>query len=415
MDEIKKIINYAYENSQFYKELYNKSGINLELLANNEQITKYLPIVSKENLRDNLDLIVIDKFKFVKSKNIQSVYTSGSTGLMVEIKWLKDDYYKSNIELWRKRKKWYNINANSKKIDFHGIVYWGSRLAKTPKITYKNNNRTLSLSKFHFLTEDILEYYKEITEFNPDWMSIQPSLILKMIDVFENYNLKPFPTLKYIELNGEVVTEFAKKRIKSFFNIPIANMYGANEVNGIALECPNGHMHILEQNVFVDIRKDNHNNNTILVTSLKNTVTPIINYDLGDLVELDYIDCKCGERGRIVKIISGRIVDMINIDEKHMINPYIFSFAIEKINSIFDDPILEFKILQNDNDKIIMLLKVKKEFKNWKKTIEEELLNILQEIKEIEILKIEIVFVENIPLIGNKFKIFEKGKYVHDK
>ena len=137
-------------------------------------------------------------------------------------------------------------------------------------------------------------------------MSIQPSLILKMIDVFENYNLKPFPTLKYIELNGEVVTEFAKKRIKSFFNIPIANMYGANEVNGIALECPNGHMHILEQNVFVDIRKDNHNNNTILVTSLKNTVTPIINYDLGDLVELDYIDCKCGERGRIVKIISYR-------------------------------------------------------------------------------------------------------------
>ena len=148
-------------------------------------------------------------------------------------------------------------------------------------------------------------------------------------------------------------------------------MYGANEVNGIALECPNGHMHILEQNVFVDIRKDNHNNNTILVTSLKNTVTPIINYDLGDLVELDYNDCKCGERGRIVKIISGRIVDMINIDEKHMINPYIFSFAIEKINSIFDDPILEFKILQNGNDKIIMLLKVKKEFKNWKKTIEE--------------------------------------------
>ena len=105
MDEIKKIINYAYENSQFYKELFNKSGINLELLTNEAEITKYLPIVSKENLRDNLDLFVIDKFKFVKSKNIQSVYTSGSTGLMVEIKWLKDDYYKSNIELWRKRKK----------------------------------------------------------------------------------------------------------------------------------------------------------------------------------------------------------------------------------------------------------------------------------------------------------------------
>ena len=121
MDEIKKIINYAYENSQFYKELYNKSGINLELLANNEQITKYLPIVSKENLRDNLDLIVIDKFKFVKSKNIQSVYTSGSTGLMVEIKWLKDDYYKSNIELWRKRKNGTILMPIQKKLIFMGL------------------------------------------------------------------------------------------------------------------------------------------------------------------------------------------------------------------------------------------------------------------------------------------------------
>ena len=60
------------------------------------------------------------------------------------------------------------------------------------------------------------KYYKEILDFEPQWAFLQPSMALKLSDFLYQRHLK-LPSLRYIELTGEYISEFDKDYIKKNF------------------------------------------------------------------------------------------------------------------------------------------------------------------------------------------------------
>ena len=74
-------------------------------------------------------------------------------------------------------------------------------------------------------------------------------------------------------------------------------MYGSEEINGIAYECPKHHMHVLEDNVFIEVKTNKgifrHGEGEAIITNLNNFGMPLIRYNQGDVIVLDNNDIQC--------------------------------------------------------------------------------------------------------------------------
>jgi len=112
-----------------------------------------------------------------------------------------------------------------------------------------------------------------------------------------------FNNIKMVMGTAEKIYDYYHQSSQSVFGKKIISAYGSAETGSIAYECPSGSMHIVMENVIVE-----EINNKIIVTNLFSHSTPVIRYELGDYVVLDYeTQCPCGRKHPIIKEITGRI------------------------------------------------------------------------------------------------------------
>lgn len=374
--DLNEVINLA-KNTPFYKKI---------IATYTEDILQTKALLCKRDLQESKDEMLIQEYRNARKGNLKVSRTSGSTGDIVEVYWNDNDQFLSNLCLWRARKNYYGIYPSDKYLSFHSIVYMENQVIDPRKVTSLSKSNNYSISKFDFGISSIDYYIEKIRDFKPKWIFTQPSMIMKLIELINEKNYNPtfvFENLKYIELTGETLLKSEKKYISNYFGVPVANMYGCNEMNSIALECPYGHMHIFEDNVKVQLKNAHEINNVysgdILVTSLKNKIMPIVSYDLGDKVKLYKTqNCKCGVNGLTINSIISRKRDTITSPNNESVSVYEITYCIEYINSIMRDPILQFQ-LSKECDKIIIKLRIKNEYSSWKLTLERELKNIIFE------------------------------------
>lgn len=352
-------------------------------------------LLTKKELQVFKDELLVSKYKNAKKAILEISRTSGSSGKFVEVYWKKDDLLRSNLCLWRKRREYYGITALDKFVSFHSLVYNGGQLLEPRDITSLNRKTNFSICKFDF-SEDTLEYYcSKIKKFNPIWMFAQPSSILLFSDLLKRNNITPnsiMPNLKYIELTGEMLLKGEKEFLKDFYGVSVSNMYGCNEVNAIAYECPYGNMHVLEDNVHI---QQNHDGE-IIITSLQNTVMPIVGYNLGDIVMIEKnCGCRCGSNSlhSINSIIGRRSEYIDNINGKR-VSSYELTYCIEYINSIMRNPILQFAA-KVSNGVLILTLKINSDFEKWKESIDKELKDQIAEFLHIDANLVSILYVSD--------------------
>jgi phenylacetate-coenzyme A ligase PaaK-like adenylate-forming protein len=137
---------------------------------------------------------------------------------------------------------------------------------------------------------------------------------------------------------------------------------------------------------------------------------PIVRYDVGDRVEFcNNISCSCGKKSKIIKILEGRKVEEIKINESLEISPYIFYFCIEKTNEEMHNAIIQYKIIKKNNVLKFMFV-IKDEYKKWSKAIinafEKNIYKFISYGNN-NVLNLEYDIVEKLEYVGNKFMTFE--------
>jgi len=240
-----------------------------------------LPIITKELVSSNYNDFISQK---ANNKELISVMTSGSTGIPLKVLWSPLEYCNSLAELWKVRKK-YGVYPYDKFVSCHAMYNNGESEIHNKAIVYKNN---LSLSKLS-LDKTILAYYSRlIISFQPRFMMLPPSFVYGLISFMNDEGLALPESIRLIELTGEQCSEelyewFVKCYPKYHWNI----MYGMQEFNGVAYGTTKG-LAVYENNVIVKVvnadglpTKDNEEGD-IIVTGLKNTVFPLINYKTED-------------------------------------------------------------------------------------------------------------------------------------
>lgn len=381
---LKKYIDYAVKNVPYY----NKSTYS-DILTGVYDFHK-IPILYKHDVLHHEEEFISKKYRFeFISGDLINKRTSGSTGTSLNVYWSLYDNILCNYSVWKYRMQWYNINPTDNYISFHTIADQDGYANEMPRMYIKNNN-LFSINKLYLDKNHIYELLDEAFMFNPTWMSIQPS-VLELIISFGEFAIGKISTLKYIELNGEYIHKAQFKKFEEIFpGVIISNVYGSTETGIIALMCPHRHLHIITNNVYVEIiNNDNTNKNgEILVTSLKNSVMPFLRYNLGDIGSIDTNKCTCGCVLPVIDIKAGRIGQNITLSNGEKKACYTLLFPIDKINEEFSDAITRFKAIQIDYKHVNIYIELKNEYQNWFNKIKSEYIEIAHKVisKEIDFL-----------------------------
>ena len=308
-------VKYAIDNSKYY---HNK--INLSCLND----LKSIPILKKNDVKNNYSNILIND-KNQQEKHILKKHTSGTSGEPLNVYWNNKDYVISNLFVWKLRRIWYNIYPIDRLVTFHSATNNFSYSSQK----YIKNNTVLSLERCVFTDAILNEYCDEIRKFDPSWILGPPSTIFLILNYMKEHKII-LKNLKYVEFNGEYVEKHFINTLKMDFGIMVSNLYGSEEFNGIAMTCPNGNMHIITDNVYVET--DKFQENKLLITSLVNKLMPFIRYDIGDY---GYVYkggvCACGYNDIYLDLIRGRSNDMVTIGNS-IISMSLFNQIIDEMN-----------------------------------------------------------------------------------
>jgi len=149
----------------------------------------------------------------------------------------------------------------------------------------------------------------------PDYLITYPSNLLALAQACLARNIR-LTRLREVRTFGERLPAGLRDICRAAWNVPLVDVYSAQEVGYIAMQCPHHeHYHVQSENVVVEILDEADcpcapgEIGRVVVTSLNNFATPFIRYDLGDYAALGGA-CDCGRGLPVLDSILGRVRNM---------------------------------------------------------------------------------------------------------
>ena len=292
LKKLQELVSVAYNNSKFYRILFNKNGFNPSHINSLEDLKK-LPIISKQDLISNNKEIHTE---LISTKCFKAS-TSGTTGQ--SLNFLKDENVDSfNRASMYRGYSWFKVNPWERNGYFWGFNFSNKEQFKTRLFDFFQNRFRI----FNFNEKPVKLFSKNLH--NSVYLHGYSSAINETAKRINSQNLKKPLNLKMVKGTSEKIYESYQDEIIRAFGKKMISEYGAAETGIIAFECPKGNMHINMEGVIVE-----EINEEIIVTNLQMQSFPIIRYKLGDYIKLARRDkvCTCGLNHLIIEEVTGRI------------------------------------------------------------------------------------------------------------
>ncbi|MCX8022635.1 MAG: hypothetical protein N2745_07670 [Syntrophorhabdaceae bacterium] len=383
---LKQMIEYAYENTPYYRELFDREGIVPSDIKGRDDL-KGVPFLTKDILNRNLDRLIS---RNVKPKDLRKVSTGGTTGTPITFfrdhrsEWMVDG---SNWRFWRYckyelghtlAKLWGNENDLLQSVNLYG------------KLKAVMDNETAL--NFYDLSEERLKgYVAFIKKKRPRiWKGFSSAVYTFMRDTKRHNEEIPLP--EAVIITSDRIEEAQRKELNEFFNNRVFDEYGCREFSILGFECEaHKGIHVGMENAIIEIVPGNNESGygEVVVTSLINWGMPFIRYRLGDSSIFAEGDCPCGRKLPRLKSIGGRIADFVVTKSRKLIYGDFFAHLLYGTKGIE-----HYRVIQEEAGRVIVLLE-KNEFYS-----EEETKRVLSQFEEMvkDDLEIEILFVDKIEM-----------------
>ena len=346
IEEIKNHQSGAIENLLAYVK--KQSPYYNVLLDNVNSVNDFyrIPFLTKQLLIKEFDNICTPKAKGASLKT-----TGGSTGEPVKIYKNADALAKERAATWRSY-QWAKVNIGDKQARFWGVPHNQKNALKAKIIDFISNRKRVSA--FNLTQDSLSEYYKIMMKFQPTYLYGYVSVIRRFCEFIRDNNLPAIPTVRSIITTSEVLTESDRNLIEGTFGVKVFNEYGCGEVGSIAHECEHGNMHIVADNMLIEIIDQNGNpteTGEVVVTDFYNYATPLIRYKIGDFATLSNEACPCGRTLPILKGIHGRAYDIIKTPGGNSVHPEALIYVFEELQQAHHT-FGQFQIIQRAIDKL---------------------------------------------------------------
>ena len=306
-----KMMVHIYDNSPYYNKIYRHLGITPVDISAFRDLCEF-PILTKDKIRANIDDILAKNYP--QSKRDQSA-TGGSTGEPL-VFWrdyeCRDKKQAMNLNF----KRWYGYQPGDKQ-----LFFWGALQDFDQKKTLKSSLAKHLASRTWFVTSRDIESanfeatVKLIRRLSPKLVIAYPNIIYAFAKKVAQKNI----ALKFdtIACSAEQFFDYQREYLIETFKAEVFESYGSREIGTIASECRKHRgMHYFSPGLYLETVDQEGNPagsqmGKLLVTDLWNYAMPLIRYEIGDMVRMDYSDCPCGCRLPRIAQVAGRVVDTI--------------------------------------------------------------------------------------------------------
>jgi len=300
-EKLGSMINYAYQNSPYYKRLFGKLHLTPADFKDISDLKK-LPFISKKDVKGNSeDFLAVN----VNRHFIRKVFTSGTTGSPLKV---YRDLYSINFEnaLLRRQYRWAGFCPDDRKVILRSSPIVPSDIKRPPFWRKDLFQKSLFISAYHLSKENIEYYFNEIKKYKPVALETVPSAGYLMARLLRFRGLKL--DFKYVFTSSEVLMPHQKEFMQKEFGTQVLDHYGtAERVSSIGM-CEKGNYHIYPEDAVTELvplegRKDTFE---IAGTTLNNFAMPLLRYKTGDIVRLSSQRCSCSRNFQTIESIDGR-------------------------------------------------------------------------------------------------------------
>ena len=267
-----QLFRKAYDESQFYRDLYTKHGISKDSIKSIDDIKK-LPVITKDDIRLNAEKILIEaKWKTMKA------YTSGTTGQSLYI-------YQDMASVWKEQAYLYHYRA------LCGFTYGESMVSMRGHLDSRQFSMKLPvgnilyLSSYQIKSENALRYRDAILEHKPKAIEGYPSSIYNLCCILKEAGIKLDIPLCFT--SSETLFDYQRRLFREVLGCETYDWYGCTEKTIALVETKNhdGYYELPGYSI------NEYMDDGVVTTSLINDCFPLIRYKVNDLIlpKTDYV------------------------------------------------------------------------------------------------------------------------------
>lgn len=277
--------------------------------------------------------------------------TGGSTGQPVQIRKSANSLARERAATWRAY-EWAGLEVAAPQARI-----WGRPITRSSRLRYRLidfvSNR-IRLSAFDLGDEKFHLYFRRLVRFRPAYIYGYVSAIREFVDFVHRRGLALPDSLKCIISTSELLSPEVRAELQVRTGLTVFNEYGCGEVGSIAHECERGGLHVMAENVLVEIDAPGREApGEVVVTDLHNHVTPLIRYRLGDYAKLSGGTCACGRGLPLLEGVYGRAYDFLLMPDGRKIHPELPIYVFEEARTTIGG-ISQFQVIQTSMAALVL-------------------------------------------------------------
>jgi phenylacetate-CoA ligase len=341
LERLKLLAKFAYENSTFYHELFDKYEFDPYRVTDLSDLRK-LPVLSKDEIRENMSKITTVE-NAMNKKEYSYTATSGSTGLQLKFPITKEAYGMINAAALRGW-NWMGFELGDKYIK----ISLNKRKSKLKQIQDRINRSIVFASKYN--ADGVEEFVKLFNSYKPQFLRSYPDPLMFIAKHLDKNSIK-LEGLKGINTTGNILFDEDREFIEKVFGVRIHDSYSC-EGSPQLFQCGTGRTyHISEEYAITEILNDKNEEvnagetGRLITTDLWNFAAPFIRYDTNDFVVKGHL-CSCGRELGTVERIFGRNNDILKVNGSF--------FIAQNFTTFFKyfEQIVQFKVVQKEENHV---------------------------------------------------------------
>ncbi len=308
--KLKKLLAHARRRTEFYRRRFEEAGIGRRI---DDPLTALqdLPVLDKSQIRDGLrEMLWRDA-----PGGLYPQATGGSGG--EPLQFFVDRRRQAYDQAARIRShRWFGVEFGDPE-----LLLWGSPIERDRTTYFKRIRDRLFgqrlLNAFDMSPRRMDGYLELIQRCQPVCLFGYPSSLAFLVEHARQRDHKlSLRKLRAVFVTGEICLPHQREALSAYFDVPVADGYGARDAGFIAHQCPQGRMHVTAENVLVEIVQDGRlmpveEFGEIVVTHLDAFGMPLIRYRTGDRGRLLPGRCACGRGLPLMDVVCGRTTDFL--------------------------------------------------------------------------------------------------------
>lgn len=345
--KFKAIFSHAISTVPYYRGLVKSGKINPDAVEGVSDIGR-LPVLTKEQIRENPELFISDKYN---KESLIKIGTSGTTGKTLRI-YVDKDSRRHAYAFFSRLKAWMGVSARGRNVTFAGRTIVDPDAEKPPFWRINKVSNNYLFSSYHITQRNLEHYIHALEKIQPEYIDSYPSSIYLVAQYMLDNDIKGIRP-KAIITSSETLLDHQRELIEQAFGCPVFDQYGAAEQVVFVSQCEKGAYHNNPEYGYIEYLNEKGENAQpgesarLICTGFTNMAMPLIRYDIGDTGILSDKKCACGRNFPVIEKIVGRTDDMLVMKDGRVVG---------RLDPVFKglETIVEAQIIQEDYDNITL-------------------------------------------------------------